>query len=142
MHHVVAATVSFMATLAVGIANPQQAKASHARAAQPIATSAHGHPQAMFWPGEQIGVATGPLPAGALCVGLASRTDRSGLPLNLGHMRQARGHGVATVTIPPHLLQAEPEGPWLLFVGRCAGFTVDTPIVAQATIGIEPLPQS
>lgn len=136
--YVLIKSVAALAILATLLSGPRQAEASHASAAQPIATSAYGHPQAMFWPGEQIGVATGHLPAGALCVGLASRLDRSGLPLNLGRMRW--GH--ATVTIPARLLQGEPEGAYLLFVGQCAGATVDTPIVASTTIGIEVKPQS
>ncbi len=112
-----------------------------AAARTPIAMGSRGHVAYTLTPGEHFWVIVQWLPRPRAdqryCLGLASALDRGSLPLNLGQVHQtADGRGDVLATIPPHLIPAEPPGPYLLFVGACTSIAPDRPFVAQTMVTI------
>jgi len=133
----IAATLVAAALSPLGSTTPAQAAGT-------ISTTLRGYAQVRFHPGDTFRLTAVGLPQGrvALCAGLSSRSDPSGLPMNLGRVTQrvlgtGPVYGIASVSIPQGLLRSEPAGAWMLFVGPCAGQTVDVPAVSVTTICIE-----
>jgi len=128
-------------TLAVVTPGMAATATTTAAARTPIAMGSHRHVAYTLTLGEHFRVTVQRLPRPRAryryCLGLTSALDRGSLPLNLGQVHQtADGRGEVLAMVPPHLIPAEPPGPYLLFIGACTSIAPDRPFVAQTMVTI------